>query len=1730
MTTFSPSNALPAIDPPVARGREMLFIDAGVGGLRHLADALRAGIEVHLLDGERDGLAQIAEALAGRTGIEALHIVSHGSPGALALGTGVVDAAALDARAPELAAIGAALGDGADILLYGCEVGAGTAGADFVSRLAAATGADVAASHDPTGAAARGGDWVLEHRLGAIEAGIVLNEAGIRAFTGLLAAPADESFESYPLDGFTMPTPRTLAGFTYLLDGGGTTLLHTAADYGWTVPSGQAMLLNADGLLGVTRFEFRSSSLGDNFALLSLALESAGGTAATTFTIRGYEGGSASAAVVTESVDLNVSDASGTVVYVKNNGAAGVGGILNFGPQWANVDSIVITATNGDGISMAIDSIDIGAAVDSTPPEANIYLSDHALKAGETANVAIAFSEAVTGLTLADLSVSNGTLSGLSTADNVSWTAVFTPSAGVTDATNTITLDKSGVTDLAGNAGSGNATSSNFAIDTARPTASIALADADLRPGETSLVTITFSEAVTGFSNLDLTVASGSLSPVASSDGGVTWTATFTPAAGTSDPTNLITLDNTGVADGAGNVGLGTTDSPNYNVSTRVPTATIALSSSALKAGETATVTITFSEAVSGFTLADLSAGSGVLSGLATADGIVHTAQFTPTADVTDASNVITLANGGVTNADGNAGAGTTSSGNYTVDTARPTLSVTMSDSALKAGESATVTFSFSESVSGFDNTDISIEGGTLGPVASSDGGLTWSATFTPQADLSDASNLIVVTNAGFADAAGNTGTGTSQAPAYAIDTARPTASIAVADSDLRPGETSLVTIGFSEAVTGLTNADLTVEGGSLSPLASSDGGLTWTATFTPSAGASDASNVITLDNTGIVDAAGNAGTGTTGSNNYAVHTRTASATIALSSSALKAGETATVTVSFSEAVTGFTLADLTAANGVLSSLATLDNIVYTAQFTPSADVADATNVVTLDNSGVVNADGNAGAGTTDSANFAIDTDAPNAVVTLSDSTLAAGETAQLTIAFDQAVTGLDASHVTVPNGAIGALASSDGGRTWSATLTPAADTTDTTNVVSVDLSGVTDSAGNAGAGVATSANYAVVTNAAPPPPPVPPRTIDGVSVTEQVVHDPRLGVDNIRLAVPIVQPGRADNPTTPNAQLADIPLTIDAPAGTPAVQLMVSLPAGLGLRAEGPLGLLSTTQGKADLINRIENRTVDGSPAETVMAEQGRAFVDALGDTVLLGTRTLVPLSGAAGGPRTMHIAGNSATPPEGGSNPTAIGLVIDARDLGAGTVLQLDNVDFAAVIGNATVRGGAGRNIVVGDDQVQNLLLGAEDDRLYGGGGNDILGSEGGSDLLDGGDGADLLVGGIGNDHLLGGSGDDVLEGGRSDRGEWTFYVDAAGRITARHEMAAFAPGQTEAVALGGLDRAAAGLDFLDVPAARLVDVALLYRAVFGRAPDLEGLQFWADSGLSIGAAARAFATSQEWRASDYDQMDDAAFLSRVYQNVLGRQPESGGSAFWLDTLAAGASRAEVLAAIALSGEHRTLAPGAEGLAIGTGKVATGSQWFAASGDDRLDGGLGNDVLVGGDGTDTIVYAGNRAGYRILLGEDGQLKVLDTANGDLDTIRGIERAAFADGTVDLAFAGASGERLAQVGLLYQALFDRPGDLAGLSWWSASGMDADALVRAFMAGPEFDARYGGASNAQFVQALFDNSGLASSEAGGLKFWEHYLVTHSRAELVASWIANDGVADAIYGAQGLWLV
>ncbi|MCM2356334.1 MAG: DUF4347 domain-containing protein, partial [Arenimonas sp.] len=157
--------------------REVVFIDSAVPGRSALVEALREinpSAELVLLDAGRDAIDQMAAWMDSRSGIDAVHIVSHGSTGQLLMSGQAYTADKLADYTVELARIGRAMTADGDILLYGCDVAAGTAGDRFIRTLASMTGADIAASVDATGAVTRG-DWVLEASTGTIDAQVLLD-------------------------------------------------------------------------------------------------------------------------------------------------------------------------------------------------------------------------------------------------------------------------------------------------------------------------------------------------------------------------------------------------------------------------------------------------------------------------------------------------------------------------------------------------------------------------------------------------------------------------------------------------------------------------------------------------------------------------------------------------------------------------------------------------------------------------------------------------------------------------------------------------------------------------------------------------------------------------------------------------------------------------------------------------------------------------------------------------------------------------------------------------------------------------------------------------------------------------------------------------------------------------------------------------------------------------------------------------------------------------------------------------------------------------------------------------------------------------------------------------------------------------------------------------------------------------------------------------------------------
>jgi fimbrial isopeptide formation D2 family protein/uncharacterized repeat protein (TIGR01451 family) len=181
---------------------ELIVVDTSVGDYQQLVDDLlgnedsNRSIDIVLLDSESDGVEQISEILAGYSGLDALHLVTHGDDAAFQLGNVWVDASNLESVSGQIATWGSALNSTGDILLYGCDLAESDEGREVIDALAALTGTDVAASDDDTGATHRGGDWTLEYQHGSIETTIVFSQDLQANYENVLAVGPDVQFAS----------------------------------------------------------------------------------------------------------------------------------------------------------------------------------------------------------------------------------------------------------------------------------------------------------------------------------------------------------------------------------------------------------------------------------------------------------------------------------------------------------------------------------------------------------------------------------------------------------------------------------------------------------------------------------------------------------------------------------------------------------------------------------------------------------------------------------------------------------------------------------------------------------------------------------------------------------------------------------------------------------------------------------------------------------------------------------------------------------------------------------------------------------------------------------------------------------------------------------------------------------------------------------------------------------------------------------------------------------------------------------------------------------------------------------------------------------------------------------------------------------------------------------------------------------------------------------------------
>ncbi|MBN1409633.1 MAG: LamG domain-containing protein [Spirochaetales bacterium] len=535
--------------------------------------------------------------------------------------------------------------------------------------------------------------------------------------------------------------------------------------------------------------------------------------------------------------------------------------------------------------------------------------------------ITITFSVEVTGFLVDDITVTNGTADNFADLGSATvFTARINPAS---EGDVLVDIAAAVCEDLSANPNDA-ATQFQIYYNPNIPGAVITTTATDPTNASPFTLTITFSESVTGFIIDDITVTNGTKSNFVDTDP-VVYTVDITPT----DQGAVTALIPAAVCQDTDTNDNLVSDLFSIVYDSIAPDVTITSTETSPTTASPIPVTITFTEAVTDFVMGDLAVGNGTAQNFQTTDNTVFTVDIVPPAT------------GGDVTVDINAAVCQDAAGND--NTAATQFSITYTDLTPPSVEISTasnptnvspipVTITFSETVTGFEETDIGVVNGSTSNFDNTNNPV-FTFDITPSGDVT----VTVSVAASVAeDGSANPNTAATDLD-IVYDGTKPDVSLSSTVSDPTTESSFTVNISFTEEVTGFDLADLTVVNASASNLQTSDN-IDFTVDLTANAGGN-----VSLDIAADVatDLAGN-------TNNAApsaftiVYNDQASPTVVITSSESDPTNKSPIpiTITFSEEVTGFIVGEISVTNGAASNFQTTDNIVYTADITPSGTFA----------------------------------------------------------------------------------------------------------------------------------------------------------------------------------------------------------------------------------------------------------------------------------------------------------------------------------------------------------------------------------------------------------------------------------------------------------------------------------------------------------------------------------------------------------------------------------------------------------------------------------------------------------------------------------------------------------------------------------------------------------------------------------------------------------------------
>ena len=387
-----------------------------------------------------------------------------------------------------------------------------------------------------------------------------------------------------------------------------------------------------------------------------------------------------------------------------------------------------------------------------------------------------------------------------------------------------------------------------------------------------------------------------------------------------------------------------------------------------------------------------------------------------------------------------------------------------------------------------------------------------------------------------------------------------------------------------------------------------------------------------------------------------------------------------------------------------------------------------------------------------------------------------------------------------------------------------------------------------------------------------PPPLVDGVPVVAFPVMLPGGGNGN-SVYVPTVTSTRVDD--TGNSSLADIPLVTENSNSI----LSAHVPIGYGLTASGGASQSAGTSLEHLIAAIIASTPNNAMSDQAHLTGNGQNFLSLLPSSVPLLVQTVKPSSGATAPTQALQLNGNSTT-----TQHTA--LVIDASQLPDGSTINLQQVDFAAVVGNANVSGTTNGQILTGDAGNQHFTVGTtQTSQIFSGAGSDTLqfGTAAGLQAALARaqaplDSVSLLHGGSGLDNAV-------------------FTLSAASYHVTQHDGYALVTNlatPSQQVQLVNVET----VKFADQTVTlehrtELNTLAGMYVSILGRQADVGGFDYWGglqNNRTGLGEIAVAMMNTTEGHGKGFSFNGQSSHdVEQLYKGLFNRASDAEGLAYW-------------------------------------------------------------------------------------------------------------------------------------------------------------------------------------------------------------------------------------------------